>query len=469
MRAQENRALPAEAGRVRVMNPATENLIDTLPAATSGETGQLVARAKTASLDWACMPLAERAAILLAALQAIEARAADLADLLTAENGKPIGAARAEIGSALRSARELVHLAAGLSGGLPQLGSAGIGFQLLAPRGVVACITPWNFPLAIGLEAVFAALAMGNGVVWKPSEKAPLACAAAHRLASGLLPEGLFQCLIGGSETGRALVEHPDVDAVVFIGSEAVGRAIAASCGRNLKKCVLELGGSDALLIDAGLDPEMAARFAADACFANAGQICTSTERIYVHAALHDDFIEALRVEAETLVVGPGVDPGTQMGPLIDAAQLSHVERQVAAALSAGAVAVTGGGRLARRGFFFAPTVLADVPPQCRLVTEETFGPVAPVHAVESFEAGIALANASRFGLGAIALTADAAHAHLAANTLTAGMVKINARRGKVHGAASEPFGASGLAAGYGASLLRELAREKSVQWGRLA
>ncbi|WP_448955856.1 aldehyde dehydrogenase family protein [Labrys neptuniae] len=469
MLTQENRDSPAEVGRINVVNPATENLIETLAAATDDEVRHLVDASKRASLAWEQIPLAERAKILLASLQAIEAQAGELADLLTAENGKPIAAAKAEVASALRTARELVQLSAGMAGALPQLGGTEIGFQLLAPRGVVACITPWNFPLAIGLEAVFAALAMGNGVVWKPSEKAPLACAAAHRLASGSLPKGLFQFLVGGPVAGQTLVEHAQIDAIVFIGSEKTGRAIAASAGRNLKKCVLELGGSDALIVDAGVDPKAAARFAADACFANAGQICTSTERIYVHRSLHEAFIDALCREAESLVVGPGADPSTQMGPLIDGMQLGHVERQVADAVTVGARIVTGGSRLARKGFFFAPTVLADVPPRSRLVTEETFGPVAPVYAVESFERGLELANASRFGLGAIVLTADAAHAHLAANRLAAGMIKINARRGKVHGATSEPFGVSGLGAGYGTSLLRELAKEKSVQWGVLA
>jgi acyl-CoA reductase-like NAD-dependent aldehyde dehydrogenase len=450
---------------LRIIDPATENLVGTLPQSSSSDIDQMLAEAVRAGNAWSERSPAERACVLRQALDEIERESEAISKMLTAENGKLLTAARAEVEGALGIARAVVGASLGIGTSAPQLGAGELGFQLREPRGVIACIVPWNFPIAIGVEAVFAALAAGNAVIWKPSELTPLSSVLARDAAVRALPEGMLQTAVGDGRVGQTLVEHKQVDAVVFVGSEATGRRIAARAGQHLKKCLLELGGKDALIIDADVDPGAAARFAADSAFANAGQICTSTERIYVHRAIAADFLAKLCLEAERLRVGPGNRPDVDLGPLIARRQQDHVNTQVRAAVDDGAKVLTGGAPLPGAGFFYPPTVLCDVPDSAEIMNEETFGPIAPVRIVDDFTQGLRLANNSRFGLGGIVLTNTAAHAHQTAKQLRAGMVKINTRRGKTFGGSFEPFGASGLGAGYGVALLRELTIEKSVQW----
>jgi succinate-semialdehyde dehydrogenase/glutarate-semialdehyde dehydrogenase len=241
------------------------------------------------------------------------------------------------------------------------------------------------------------------------------------------------------------------------------GREIAVQCARLGKKAVLELGGKDPLVIDAGVDPGWAAAQAALGAFANAGQICVAVERVYVHESLADLFLSELALRAELLTVGDGEDPATEMGPLVDEEQLAHVHTQVVDALEHGARLLTGGRRLDRPGCFYPPTVLADVHHGMEVMQEETFGPVAPVQVVSSFADGLDKANDSPYGLAATVLTPRMEHAQLAWRVLQAGTVKINGVFAGAPGGAAEPVKSSGSGFGYGPELLDELTATRVV------
>jgi succinate-semialdehyde dehydrogenase/glutarate-semialdehyde dehydrogenase len=331
------------------------------------------------------------------------------------------------------------------------------------PRGVVALLVPWNDPIAIACGQLAAALVTGNTVVLKPSERTPLSTIAlVERLDLG----PILQLLLGDARAGRPLAAHPEVDLVVHTGSVATGRELARGCGGDLRKALLELGGKDPLVVDAGVDPAWAAEQAAAGAFANSGQLCTSVERIYVHEHVAEPFVEALVARAEALRLGPGADPETQMGPLIDAAQRERVHGHVTEALAAGAVLRTGGSPLDGPGWFYPPTVLTGADDGMAVMSEETFGPVAAVRTVGSFDEALEAANGTVYGLAATVLTRSAEHARRAWRELRAGTVKINAVWGGAPGGAAQPRGASGTGFGYGPELLDEMTTTKVVHVG---
>jgi succinate-semialdehyde dehydrogenase/glutarate-semialdehyde dehydrogenase len=330
------------------------------------------------------------------------------------------------------------------------------------PRGVAALIVPWNDPLAIACGQTAAALVTGNTVVLKPSEKTPL---STRRLAELVeLPPGVLNLLLGDARAGRALVANPGVDLVAHTGSVATGREIATACAPTIrKKALLELGGKDPLIVDADVDPLWAAEQAARGAFANAGQLCTSVERVYVHEAVAEVFLQALVERAEAVVVGNGLDPATEMGPLIDEAQRRLVHRHVGAAVEAGAELLTGGRPADPPGSFYPPTVLTGVHGGMAIMREETFGPVAPVQVVPSFDAALAAAGDTSYGLAASVLTGSQAHAQRAWRELEVGTVKVNSVSGGAPGEAAHPRKLSGNALGYGLELLDELTYTKVV------
>jgi acyl-CoA reductase-like NAD-dependent aldehyde dehydrogenase len=299
--------------------------------------------------------------------------------------------------------------------------------------------------------------------VFKPSEKTPLSGALLAEILGQHLPYGVLELVLGDGRAGRALVEHPGVGAILHTGSVATGREIARAAAGTPKKLLLELGGKDALIVDADVDPEWAAEQAATGAFANAGQICTSVERIYVHADIAAPFVAALTRRAQALKVGPGLDPETEMGPLIDERQRALVHEHVQEAVRDGARVRTGGEPPAVKGCFYPPTVLTDVSDDMRVMREETFGPVAAVRVVGSFDEALEVANASDYGLAATVLTADDEHARRAARELEVGTVKVNAVFGGAPGGAAEPRKASGTGFGYGPELLDELTVTKVV------
>ena len=321
------------------------------------------------------------------------------------------------------------------------------------PRGVVALLVPWNDPIAIACGQIAAALVTGNTVVYKPSEKTPLSGA---RLVELLDLGPVLQLLQGDARAGRPLAAHPGVDLVIHTGSVQTGREVAEACLDRLGKALLELGGKDAMIVDADVDPEWAADQAATGAFANAGQLCTSVERIYVHRDVAEPFLAALTRRAEA----------TEIGPLIDDDQRDWVHNHVEDACHNGAALVAGGEVPDGPGCFYPPTVLVGPPGDAPVLTQETFGPVAAVRVINSFAQGLEEANRGAYGLAAVVLTPSQAHAQRAWRELEVGTVKVNAVFGGAPGGAAEPRRHSGRGFGYGPELLDEVTHTKVVHLG---
>jgi len=446
---------------IEVRDPATDELLGAVPAGSEAAADAAVAAALVAAPGWARTASAERADLLKAAARRLRAHADELAELQTREGGKPIGDSRGGVLAGIETIEQYAELGP-LHRGRSLQGSWGAtDLMVHEPRGVAVVLTPWNDPVAIACGLLAATLVTGNTVVFKPSERTPLSGARLVELVD--LPPGVLNLVHGDARAGRPLVAHPDVDLVIHVGSLATGREIAAVCGRTGAKTILELGGKDALVIDAGVDPGWAARQAAAGAFANAGQICTSVERIYVHADVAAAFVEALVNEAAARTLGPGLDPATTMGPLVDHRQRDIVHGQVAAAVAAGAVARAGGAVPDGPGAFYPPTVLTGCSDDMAVMREETFGPVAAVQVVASYDEALRAANRSAYGLAATVLTTSMSHAQRAWRELDAGTVKVNAVWGGAPGGAAEPHAGSGRGFGYGPELLDEVTTTKVV------
>ena len=447
---------------IEVLNPATGEQIGYIPAGTPEDTRAAVAAAREALPGWSRLPAAERAELVKAAARKMRGRAEELAGLLTLENGKPLddalGGVEAGIGT-LEQYAELGPLHRGKSLNGNYMASDAMVYE---PHGVAAVVVPWNDPIAIACGYLGAALVTGNTIVFKPSEKTPLSAVWLAAMFDDL-PAGVLNLLLGDKRAGQPLVKHEDVDLVLFTGSVPTGCEILEVAGRQLKKAVVELGGKDPMIVDRGVDPAWAAGEAATGSFANAGQICTSVERIYVHEAVAEEFLRELTARAEALRVGDGSQPGTEMGPLIDEGQRELVHRHVREAVEAGAEILCGGEVPDGPGFFYPPTVLSGVRKGMSAVEEETFGPVAAVEVVSSFDEALEKSNETVYGLAATVLTSDPEHAQRASRELRVGTVKINAVFGGAPGGAAEPRKVSGLGFGYGPELLDEVTTTKVV------
>ncbi|HEX2047727.1 MAG TPA: aldehyde dehydrogenase family protein [Acidimicrobiales bacterium] len=443
-----------------VHDPATGEPVGRLPCSHPDE---LVKTARRSHPAWERTPASERGPRLKAGARRLQAALDDLALLQTREGGKPLGDSRGGVEAGIGAVEQYAELGP-LHRGRALQGSWGATDSMIrVSRGVAALCLPWNDPVAIACAQIAANLVVGNTVICKPSEKTPLATAEVIRLLNEELPAGVLQMAVGDGALGAALAAHPGVDVVVHVGSVATGRSVAAACAARGAKAVLELGGKDPMIVDAGVDPVWAAEQAAVGCFANAGQICTSVERIYVHAQVADAFLDELVSRAKALRVGPGTDPSTEMGPMIDDRQRAVVADHVRRAVDDGAEVLCGGTPVEGRGSFYPPTVVAGVRPGMAIVEEETFGPVAAVQVVNSFDEALAVADGTPYGLAAVVLTPDMAHAQRAVRELRVGTVKVNAAFGGAPGGAATPHGASGDGFGYGPELLDELTRARVV------
>jgi acyl-CoA reductase-like NAD-dependent aldehyde dehydrogenase len=443
-----------ENRELTILDPRTDEVVGRVPIASPARCEEAVASARRAAPGWARVPAAERGAALHAAAAAVRAAADELAALNSRETGKPLDDARggveAGIGTLVQYA-ELgpVHRGRSLHGSWDAT-----DLMVPEPRGVVAVLTPWNDPVAVAAGLIGAALVTGNTIVHKPSERCPQTGRRFAELVAAALPPGVLEILDGDGAVGARLAVAP-VDVVAHVGSSTTGRAIAEACARTGARALLENGGNDALVVDAGVDPEWAAAQAALGAFANAGQICVSVERIFVHAATADAFIEALVAEAQRWA--------DRIGPLVDREQRRHVHGHVEGALAAGAHALTGGAVPDGPGAFYPPTVLIGCVPDMAVMSEETFGPVAPVRVVRDFDTALREASADRFGLAATVLTGEMEHAQRAWRELPVGTVKVNEVFGGAPGGASEPRGASGSGFGFGPELLDEMTAVKVV------
>jgi len=446
-------------------DPWSGEVVARAPVGGEAEADAAVAAARKAAGAWARTDPAVRGQAISALADLVRAHADQLAQLQTRENGKPLHMSRGDVDAAAGSLAQYAQLGP-LHRGRSLQGTWGAtDLMVHEPRGVAALIIPWNDPLGILAGLLGATVVAGNSVVVKPSERATAAVARLVELADEAgLPPGVVNLLLGDASSGAALVAHAGVDLVAHVGSVSTGRRIAEACAGQLKKALLELGGKDPLIVDAGVDPRWAARQAATGAFANAGQICTSVERIYVHADVAAEFVEALVDEAESQVLGDPADPATTMGPLVDSGHRDAVHAHVTAALQAGAVLRAGGVVPKGPGAVSYPaTVLTEVTEDMAVLRDETFGPVAPVRVVSSFDEALQLACDSGYGLAASVLTPSQAHAQRAWRELPAGTVKINDVWGGAPGGSAEPHRGSGLGFGYGPELLDEVTLTKVV------
>ncbi len=447
--------------RIEVLNPATGDRIGFIPAGTPVDASEAVKAAREAKTGWSRLPAAERAEFVKVAARRMREYARELARLVTLENGKPLDDALGGVEAGIETLEQYAELGPLHRGKSLQGNYMATDAMVHEPYGVAAVVVPWNDPIAIACGYLGAALVTGNTVVYKPSEKTPLS--AVQLVEMFELPDGVLNLLLGDARAGRPLVAHKDVDLVLFTGSVETGREILEVAGRQLKKAVVELGGKDPMIVDAGVDPAWAAAEAATGSFANTGQICTSIERIYVHESVADEFLRELVARTKALRVGDGTEPETEMGPLIDEGQREVVHRHVTQAVEAGAKLLCGGKVPEGPGFFYPPTVLSGVSSGMAVVEEETFGPVAAVEVVTSFDEALKKANDTAYGLAAVVLTPDPEHAQRAWRELSVGTVKINAVFGGAPGGAAEPRKASGLGFGYGPELLDEVTVTKVV------
>ncbi len=440
-------------GTLTVTNPVDGSVASTVARSTEDDVRNAVARARAAAPAWARTAPAERGALLHAAAQRLREHAQELADLNTRETGKvpgdALGGVEAGIGTLVQYA-ELgpVHRGEALRG---QFGAA--DWSIPHPRGVVLALTPWNDPVAVACGILGAALVTGNTVVHKGSERSPGTIARLNALIAEVLPDGVLVGVDGDATTGEQLLAQDGIDVYAHVGSTATGDRLAAVAATSRAHVIRENGGNDAVVVDADVDPAWAAAQVALGAFANTGQICTSVERVYVHRAVAEPFVAALVAEAEQRTASPAAS----YGPLVDDRLRRTVQAHVDDALQAGASARTGGVTPGGLGSFYPATVLTGVTDDMLVMTEETFGPVAPVRIVDSFDEGLRLAAADRYGLAATVLTNDTGNALRAAATLPVGTVKVNAVFGGAPGGSAQPRGASGAGFGYGPHLLDEM------------
>lgn len=415
---------PAAGGeRFAVLDPATGEAFDEAPDQPPDELDTVVERAHRAWLGWRSDSVARTKALLTAA-DAVEAAGADLAPLLTREQGKPLPESYAEVArtaARLRYFAELVPRTETISDGRPVRGK--IRWR---PLGPTAAIVPWNFPLQLASAKFAPALAAGNTMVLKPSPFTPLATRLLGSVVAAALPDDVLTVVTGHEPLGARLASHPGIRHVTFTGSIPTGRAVAEGAAASLARVTLELGGNDAAVLLDDVDVEGIAERLFWAAFRNCGQVCMAVKRVYAPARLYARVVDALAHHARTVVVGAGLDPESRLGPVNNAAQLARVERCTEQAVAAGARTVTGGHRLDRPGYFFAPTILADVPPTSTVVTQEQFGPVLPVLPYETVDEAVMAANDTGFGLGGSVWGTDLDRAEAVADRLECGTAWIN-------------------------------------------
>ncbi|MEU2829230.1 aldehyde dehydrogenase family protein [Streptomyces lavendulae] len=412
-----------EAVRLPVVDPATGETFDEAPDQRPDELDDVVARAQRAWHGWRADPAA-RTAALRGAADAVETAGDDLARLLTREQGKPLAESYAEIARTAARLRYFADLA-------PRTRRIDDGGPVHSevrwrPLGPVAAIVPWNFPLQLAAAKFAPALAAGNTVVLKPSPFTPLATRMLGSVLATALPEDVLTVVTGREPLGARLASHPGIRHVTFTGSVPTGRAVAGAAAVSLARVTLELGGNDAALLLDDVDVDRIADRLFWAAFRNCGQVCMAVKRVYVPARLHAEVVEALAQRAKTVAVGPGLDPGTRLGPVNNARQLARVEQVTEQALADGARAAWGGHRMDGPGYFFAPTILTDVLPGSPVVTEEQFGPVLPVLPYRSLDEAVDAANSTGFGLGGSVWGTDLDQAETVADRLECGTAWIN-------------------------------------------
>ncbi|MFD1587660.1 succinic semialdehyde dehydrogenase [Halorientalis brevis] len=430
---------------IPVVAPFTGEQVGTIPAGTEADVDEAVERARAAGEQWAERSPEERAAVVDEFHDLVLDRQDELLDVIQTETGKARLDAFEEVLDVASTARYYVERGPGLltptrrEGAIPLATRTEVRHH---PVGVVGIISPWNYPLALSISDAIPALIAGNGVVFKTAaETSVTALKALELLEEAGLPADLCQVVTGrGSELGEPLIDR--VDYLTFTGSTETGRTVAAQAGRNLIDCSLELGGKNPMLILDDADVDVAVQGAIDGSFTNAGQLCLSAERIYVHETVADAFTERFVAETETLHLGVGYDWKTDVGSLTSEAHLEKVEAHVEDAVDAGATVLAGGEARPDVGpYVFEPTILTDVPESAELYREETFGPVVSIYEVGSVEEAIEKANDTEYGLNASVFTQDSILGREVAQQIEAGTVGINDAYGASYGSVDAPMG----------------------------
>src|SRR5690348_5937190 len=464
---------------LEVVNPATEETVDSVPAGSPEDVELAVATAKRAFADWSKTDVEKRAAIIAKAAELVQANAKDLAATLTSEQGKPIAEAIGEVTHLAHGLHYYAEAATKVRGSyqdLPSTFGPAYGLVIRRPVGVCAAITPYNFPLTLLGTKVAPALASGNTVVAKPAATTPLATLEVARLfAEAGVPDGVLNVVTGrGSVIGDALVAHPDVRRVAFTGSTEVGRRVAGIAAPQMKRLSLELGGSDPVIVCEDADVDAAVKAVIIGRYWNAGQACLGCKRVYVHASVHDAFLSGLVERVARYEPGDGTvkaeKPRLRMGPIHTRAGRDELVAQLEDGVATGGEVLVGGGTNGHdKGFFLEPAVVAEPGDDSRLVREEVFGPVLPVFRYSDFDDAIRRANDTEYGLGSSIWTHDVRKIHRAARDIDAGMTWVN----QIHYGYDElPFGgvkASGFGKEHGLEALDSYAELKSVVVGGLA
>ncbi len=406
-----------------VVDPAAGEVFARAPECSREQLDEAMDAATRAGRAWRADE-GGRVAGLHAMADALDKGAEELAGLLTAEQGKPLGAARIEISETTRWLRAAATLELPVETILDD-GSARAVLRR-RPIGVVAAITPWNYPLLLAGWKLGPALRAGNTVVLKPSPFTPLATLRLGEMVNEVLPAGVVNVVSGGDDLGAWMTRHPAVGKVSFTGSVATGKKVMASAADGLKRLTLELGGNDAAIVLDDADPETIGKGLFWGAFINCGQICAGIKRIYVPEALHDDVVDVLAERARRVRVGPGTQDGVHLGPIQNRPQFDRVSGLVADALADGASAAAGGAPLDRPGYFFAPTILTGAREGMRIVDEEQFGPAVPVLTYRTLDEAVERANATRFGLSGSVWGADLDRATEVAAQLDCGTAFVN-------------------------------------------
>jgi succinate-semialdehyde dehydrogenase/glutarate-semialdehyde dehydrogenase len=464
---------------IEVVNPASEDVVDSVPSGAPEDVELAVATAKRAFGEWSRTDVEKRAAILSKAADLIHEHAKELAGVLTSEQGKPVAEAIGEVTHLAHGVRYYAEAATKVRGSyqdLPSTLGPAYGMVIRRPMGVCVAITPYNFPLTLLGTKVAPALASGNTVVAKPAATTPLATLEVARLFSEAgVPDGVLNVVTGrGSVIGDALVSHPDVRRVAFTGSTEVGRRVAKLAAPELKRLSLELGGSDPVIVCADADVDAAVKAVIIGRYWNAGQACLGCKRVFVHDSVYDAFVSQLVDRVGRYEPGDGTvkaeKPKLRMGPIHTRAGRDELLEQIESGVSSGGELLIGGGSGAgAKGWFLEPAVIAEPAADSRLMTEEVFGPVLPVLRFTEFDDAIARANDTPYGLGSSIWTHDARLIHRAAQEIDSGMTWVN----QIHYGYDElPFGgvkASGFGKEHGLESLDSYVELKSVVVGGLA
>ena len=410
-----------------VINPATERVFARCPAATQAQLDQAVAAARRAFETWRRTSYEERAAVLKRVAEMLRQHQGALAELLTREQGKPLSQARDEIGRAFSQSEGMTRIAIPVET-LADDAERRIELHYV-PLGVVGIITPWNAPINLAAGPLTSALYTGNTVVLKPSPYTPLSTLKLGELVRDIVPRGVLNVLAGGDELGQWMTEHPGIDKISFTGSVATGKKVMASAAGNLKRLTLELGGNDPAIVLDDVDVTAIAPRLYFAAFVNSGQVCMAIKRIYAHERIYDALCDALAVEARKAIIGDGLDPATQLGPIQNRKQYERVVGILEDTIRSGARIVAGGEVPDRAGYFVAPTIVAGLADDSRLVKEEQFGPILPVLKFTDIEDALRRANDTRYGLSGSVWSSDVERASAIAARLEVGTAWVNQHR----------------------------------------